>query len=326
MSQTGYYRHATIAGGTIVFVCEDDLWTIPLEGGTAHRLTASAGEITFPRLSPDGTLIAFVGRDEGSPEVYVMPAAGGPAKRLTHLGAGVCTISAWDRDGRRILFASDAASPFGTETIGYTVSVEGGAPAPLGLGHMRTLSLHPTAGSSSAATTTTRHAGSATAAAPPATSGSTPRRKRHVHAPDLAAGNLVLADVDRRPHLLPLRPRRRRQHLLDAADGSDLRRHTHETEYFARFPSTDGTTIVYTAGAADHVLDCATDASRVEIETPSSEPQTARRFIDVAEDLEHFAPSPTARRWRSSRAARRSRCRSGRKPRSARRGSRVRYR
>jgi len=30
MSQTGYYRHATIAGGTIVFVCEDDLWTIPL--------------------------------------------------------------------------------------------------------------------------------------------------------------------------------------------------------------------------------------------------------------------------------------------------------
>ena len=34
-----------------------------------------------------------------------------------------------------------------------------------------------------------------------------------------------------------------------ALDGSDVRRHTHESEYYVRFPSTDGKRIVYSAGA-----------------------------------------------------------------------------
>ena len=293
MSQTGYYRHATIAGGTIVFVCEDDLWTIPLEGGTAHRLTASAGEITFPRLSPDGTLIAFVGRDEGSPEVYVMPAAGGPAKRLTHLGAGVCTISAWDRDGRRILFASDAASPFGTETIGYTVSVEGGAPAPLGLGHMRTLSLHADGrlvigrNNDDPARWKRYRGGTAGDIWIDAAGNGTFSRliglNGNVCWPMwIGARVAFLSDHEGVANIYSTRP-----------DGSDLQRHTNETTYFARFPATDGTRIVYTAGARISVLDPAADSVRVlDAGTPSTAPQTARRFIDVADSLEHFAPGP----------------------------------
>ena len=39
MSEAGYYRHPSIQGDTVVFVCEDDLWTVAAEGGTARRLT-----------------------------------------------------------------------------------------------------------------------------------------------------------------------------------------------------------------------------------------------------------------------------------------------
>ncbi|MBD5635282.1 MAG: PDZ domain-containing protein, partial [Candidatus Eremiobacteraeota bacterium] len=76
-------------------------------------------------------------------------------------------------------------------------------------------------------------------------------------------------------------------------DGADLRRHTNETEYFVRFPSTDGTTIAFTAGAALYALDPADDrVTRIDVETPSSAPQLARRFIEIGDHLEHFAPSP----------------------------------
>jgi tricorn protease len=77
MTQFGYYRYATVANDSVVFVCEDDLWSVDRRGGAARRLTASAGEISTPRLSPDGASLAFVAREEGHPEVYVMPAAGG---------------------------------------------------------------------------------------------------------------------------------------------------------------------------------------------------------------------------------------------------------
>jgi tricorn protease len=76
----GYYRQPTIAGDLVVFVCEDDLWSVPASGGTARRLTASFGSCTLPRLSPDATLVAFVSNDEGNPEIYVMPARDVPGQ------------------------------------------------------------------------------------------------------------------------------------------------------------------------------------------------------------------------------------------------------
>jgi tricorn protease len=61
-------------------------WTAPVQGGHARRLTAGLSEPSTPSYSPDGRWLAFVDRDEQHPEVYVMPAESGPARRLTWLG------------------------------------------------------------------------------------------------------------------------------------------------------------------------------------------------------------------------------------------------
>ena len=95
---SGYYRYPTIHGDTVVFVCEDDLWSVPAGGGIARRLTSGLAEASRPALSPDGTQLAFVGREEGEAEIYLMPAAGGPARRLTFLGGTLCQTAGWMGD------------------------------------------------------------------------------------------------------------------------------------------------------------------------------------------------------------------------------------
>ena len=78
----GYYRHPTVHGRRVIFVSEDDLWTVDAQGGPAVRLTSHASVIESPLLSPDGARVAFIAREEGAPEVHLMDAEGGPAERL----------------------------------------------------------------------------------------------------------------------------------------------------------------------------------------------------------------------------------------------------
>ena len=90
----GYYRQPTLHDQTIVFVAEGDLWKTTLAGGVATRLTSHPGDEGHPRLSPDGTMVAFTATYEGPTEVYVMPVVGGRPTRLTYDGARA-TVVGW---------------------------------------------------------------------------------------------------------------------------------------------------------------------------------------------------------------------------------------
>jgi tricorn protease len=293
MSQHGYYRQATISHERIVFVCEDDLWTVTVDGGVARRLTASPGEISTPRLSPDGKTIAFVGRDDGHPEIYVMPADGGIPRRLTYVGASGISISQWTPNGTHILFTSDAVSPFSGIRNAFSVAREGGTPAPLDLGDLCSISVC---------------ADGRTAIGRNADDPARWKRYRGGTAGDLwvdADGNGTFRRLLslQGNHCWPMWIGERIAFLSDHEgfgniysvfpDGSDLRRHTHESEYYARFPSTDGSRIVYTAGAQIRILTTETGTLRtLDVTAPSSAPQLARRFADLDENLEHIAPNP----------------------------------
>lgn len=294
MDSRGYYRMPTVAGETIVFVCEDDLWSVPAAGGVARRLTAGPGACALPRLSPDGKTVAYVGRDEGGPEVYVIPAAGGPPERVTYLGSDALYVCGWTPDGKEILFTADAGSPFVKETSAFAVSRAGGSPRAIPVGHAMSFSLGPggaaVIGRNNLDPARWKRYRGGTAGhlwVDAAGDGRFARVGRDLNGnlvwPMWVAGRVFfLSDHEGIANLYSMEP-----------DGTDVKRHTNEQEYFVRYPATDGKRVVFSAGADIALLDPRYGAvKRVPIETPSGAPQTARRFVDASERLETFVPSP----------------------------------
>jgi tricorn protease len=292
MPEAGYYHDPTIYRNTVVFVCEDDLWTVPAAGGIARRLTANPGTVATPALSPDGATLAFVGRDEGSDEVYTMPAAGGPARRLTYLG-GQAWVTGWSPDGASIIFASNTTQPFMRQFLLYAISPDGGDPAPLPTGLASSVSYGPDGGLVIGRNTTDlarwkRYRGGLTGELWIDAEGDDQWRKLVQLGGNLAlplwVGDRVyfVSDHEGIGNLYSCTPA-----------GADLRRHTHHSTYYVRHPATDGRRIVYHAGADLYLFDPATDTTRqIAIEFHSPQAQRKRRFVNSDRHLQAYSPHP----------------------------------
>ncbi len=70
---------------------DTDLWLIPTKPGKARQLTSSGGSASSPVWSPDGEMIAFVGKrgDDKQQQLYVIAVNGGEARRVTNVPTGV---------------------------------------------------------------------------------------------------------------------------------------------------------------------------------------------------------------------------------------------
>ncbi len=120
-------RFPAVSDTEIAFVYAGDVWIVPKEGGTAERLSTPPGEETFPRFSPDGSLIAFSGDYDGNVDIYVMPAKGGIPTRVTHHPAPDRMLG-WYPDGKSILYASGMESASRRFNQLYTLPKDGGLP------------------------------------------------------------------------------------------------------------------------------------------------------------------------------------------------------
>jgi len=81
-----------------------DLWVVPAAGGPPRRFTHGDHVDSTPRVSPDGTSIAFLSNrdDEKQPQIYRIPVAGGEAERVTNLKGSIQEFS-WSPDGTRLV-------------------------------------------------------------------------------------------------------------------------------------------------------------------------------------------------------------------------------
>ncbi|MBI3792939.1 MAG: PD40 domain-containing protein [Gemmatimonadetes bacterium] len=128
-------------GKTIVFDVLGDLYTIPITGGKATRITSGAGWDQQPRYSPDGTQIAFVSDRNGSKNVWIANADGTRARALTKSERINFSSPIWSSDGQYViaartgqlwLFNKDGGT--GTQLTGLrpegAAAPAGGAPTP----------------------------------------------------------------------------------------------------------------------------------------------------------------------------------------------------
>ncbi|MGH2386506.1 MAG: amidohydrolase family protein, partial [Candidatus Limnocylindria bacterium] len=98
-------------GSTLVFDLLGDLYTMPVTGGPAARITSGIAHDMQPRFSPDGRRIVFVSDRSGDDNVWLANADGSGLHQLTHGREATYFSPEWTPDGQYI--AVSRAGPIG---------------------------------------------------------------------------------------------------------------------------------------------------------------------------------------------------------------------
>jgi tricorn protease len=312
VTSRGYLRFPHITNDIVVFIAADDVWLAPVAGGRAWRFTTDEAQASTPRLTRDGTQVAWVSAKDGSPEIYVAGLADGTSTRLTYWGTSWARVSGWTPAGE-VLAVSAANQPFGhyVRARALTTALSGrpGAERVLPFGPVSDLSLstsgHGTAGTVGLLTGTwgrfnadpanwKRYRGgtggrlwvgpaTAIVSGAPGTAGpaSGPFRRVLADLPGQFANPMIvggrfafICDHEGTGNIYSC-----------ALDGSDLRRHTDHEGWYARQASTDGQRIVYARGGELWLLDGLQAAGPARLDITLGSPVRGRALrLVTAED------------------------------------------
>lgn len=120
-------QHGVGPQGVIVFDLLGDIWSMPAQGGAATRLTQGPAWDSDPRISPDGTRIAYSSDADGNRNVWVMGIDGTEPQQVTHEDTARVTDPVWDPSGPYLLVRRRTVD---TRSIGVTelwqVHLDGG--------------------------------------------------------------------------------------------------------------------------------------------------------------------------------------------------------
>ena len=314
---SAYLRFPTIFGDAVVFACEDDLWMVPATGGRACRLTAGRrrGELP-PAFARRGDQLAFVGREEGPEEVYVMPADGrrGPAADLPRRRAAPSPAGIADGADRVRQRRGPALRRQQVAVPGRPRGRLPRAPAVRpGQHHLLRPRGRIVLGRNTADPARWKRYRGGTAGdlwIDPSGDGRVPAADHAATATwprPCWVGDRVyfLSDHEGVGNVYSCTP-----------DGDDLRRHTDHDDFYARNLSSDGQRLVYHAGADLYLLDPADGRAPPDrgAAAPARAPSATAASCRPSASSTAPRSTPTAPAWPSPRAARRSPSTTGRAP------------
>ncbi|WP_457426829.1 S41 family peptidase [Roseateles sp. P5_E7] len=294
---SGFYRQPALQGDNVYLVAEGDLWRVSSQGGEAQRLTTHNGQETQPAVSPDGQWLAFTGQYDGGTEIYLMPVAGGPPRRLTWEGGGM-RVWGFSAAGE-VLYTSLDARP-GAQLFALDVKTGQRRQLPVGQGSDGALS-------ADGKTLYFTRSGLRSDNARQYRGGAIAR----LWSLDLSGGAeakplIAEGSNDRRPLPYRVGNEARIAFLSDRdgtvnlwsvnAQGADLRQHSTHKGWDIRHASIDGSRVVYALGADLYTVDLAQGAApkKLDISLGGDFDQQRERWIKKPQDFltdTSFAPN-----------------------------------
>ncbi|MFF0381584.1 S41 family peptidase [Streptomyces sp. NPDC004286] len=281
----------------ITFTAEDDVWVAPLDGGRAWRVSADNVPVNHPRISPDGTTLAWTSTRDGAPEVHTAPVDGGPSRRLTHWGSRRTQVRGWTPDGE-VLAISAAGRHSTRHSWARAVPLDGGPAATLPYGPVGAVAHGPhtvllSASMNRDASAWKRYRGGTAGKLWIDRDGEGEFVRLHeeldgnLEYPSWVGDRLAfLSDHEGTGAL-----------YSSLADGSDLRRHTPLGGFYARHAASDGTRVVYVAAGQLWVLDDLDGAEPRRPDIRLGGPRTDLQpfVLDAARWLDSATPDHTGR-------------------------------
>lgn len=296
-STPGYLRFPHPHGELVAFTAEDDVWLAPLDGGRAWRVSADNVPVTLPRISPDGSTVAWTSTRDGAPEVHIAPVDGGPSRRLTHWGSWRTQVCGWTADGQ-VLALTTHGQASSRRSWAHAVPLDGGPATRLPYGPVGGVAQGP-------------H--TVLLSAPMGREAAWWKRYRGGTAGKLwidrdGDGEFVRLHEELDGNIeYPLWAGERIAFLSDhegtgalyssLADGSDLRRHTPLDHFYARHAAGDGTRVVYSCAGELWVLDDLDGAEPRRLDIRLGGQRTDRQpfQVDAVRWFGAAAPDHTAR-------------------------------